>query len=154
MFSLFTTLLNPKHPRAPPPPQRFYPRKWRQQLSFALPTNYSFSPATTLPATSFVFSLPHLTPSPLAPSSAAAVDYSLSLPRHIRAMIVCVVADVSTLTDEVAAKYGFEKVSEEFIGECKSRAVSFKHKKTGAEVMLMMRIKFSALFFALRRHFK
>jgi len=69
----------------------------------------------------------------------------------IRAMIVCVVADVSTLTDEVAAKYGFEKVSEEFIGECKSRAVSFKHTKTGAEVMLMMRIKFSALFFALRR---
>ncbi|KAJ6385758.1 hypothetical protein OIU77_028850 [Salix suchowensis] len=42
---------------------------------------------------------------------------------------------VSTLPDEVAAKYGFEKVSEEFIGECKSKAVLFKHKKTGAEVM-------------------
>ncbi|KAJ6671254.1 hypothetical protein OIU85_015050 [Salix viminalis] len=42
---------------------------------------------------------------------------------------------VSTLPDEVAAKYGFEKVSEEFIGECKSKAVLFKHKKTGAEIM-------------------
>lgn len=32
-------------------------------------------------------------------------------------------------------KLGFEKVSEEFIGECKSKAVLFKHKKTGAEVI-------------------
>ena len=54
---------------------------------------------------------------------------------EIRALIVCVVADVSTLPDEVAAKYGFEKVSEDFIGECKSRAVLLKHKKTGAEVI-------------------
>ncbi|KAI5592027.1 hypothetical protein BDE02_04G123600 [Populus trichocarpa] len=43
--------------------------------------------------------------------------------------------DVSNVSDEVAEKYGFEKVSEEFIGECKSKAVLFKHKKTGAEVM-------------------
>ncbi|KAJ6403531.1 hypothetical protein OIU84_015443 [Salix udensis] len=43
--------------------------------------------------------------------------------------------DASTVPDEVAAKYGFEKVSGEFIGECKSKAVLFKHKKTGAEVM-------------------
>ncbi|CAK7329858.1 unnamed protein product [Dovyalis caffra] len=43
--------------------------------------------------------------------------------------------DVSSVPDEVAAKYGFEKVSEEFIGECKSKAVLFKHKQTGAEVM-------------------
>lgn len=35
----------------------------------------------------------------------------------------------------MAEKLGFEKVSEEFIGECKSKAVLFKHKKTGAEVM-------------------
>ncbi|KAB5561241.1 hypothetical protein DKX38_006198 [Salix brachista] len=41
----------------------------------------------------------------------------------------------STVPDEVAEKYGFEKVSGEFIGECKSKAVLFKHKKTGAEVM-------------------
>lgn len=32
-------------------------------------------------------------------------------------------------------KFGFEKVSEEFIEECKSKAVLYKHKKTGAEVM-------------------
>ncbi|KAI8028462.1 hypothetical protein LOK49_LG02G03504 [Camellia lanceoleosa] len=37
--------------------------------------------------------------------------------------------------DEVAEKLGFEKVSEEFIEECKSRAVLYKHKKTGAEIM-------------------
>ncbi|XAR59465.1 hypothetical protein NMG60_11015307 [Bertholletia excelsa] len=37
--------------------------------------------------------------------------------------------------DDVAQKLGFEKVSEEFIEECKSRAVLYKHKKTGAEVM-------------------
>ncbi|KAF2321231.1 hypothetical protein GH714_035923 [Hevea brasiliensis] len=46
-----------------------------------------------------------------------------------------VVADVVSVPDEVAEKFGFEKVSEEFIGECKSKAVLFRHKKTGAEVM-------------------
>lgn len=44
-------------------------------------------------------------------------------------------ADVVEINDEVAEKYGFEKVSEEFIKECKSKAVLFKHKKTGAQVM-------------------
>uniref|UniRef100_A0A1J3IA74 Presequence protease 1, chloroplastic/mitochondrial n=1 Tax=Noccaea caerulescens TaxID=107243 RepID=A0A1J3IA74_NOCCA len=34
-----------------------------------------------------------------------------------------------------AEKLGFEKVSEEFISECKSKAILFKHKKTGCEVM-------------------
>ncbi|XVE93344.1 hypothetical protein REPUB_Repub01dG0183700 [Reevesia pubescens] len=43
--------------------------------------------------------------------------------------------DIAGVEDEVAEKLGFEKVSEEFIGECKSKAVLFKHKKTGAEVM-------------------
>ncbi|OMO63192.1 hypothetical protein COLO4_32675 [Corchorus olitorius] len=43
--------------------------------------------------------------------------------------------DISGVDDEVAEKLGFEKVSEEFIGECKSKAVLFKHKKTGAQVM-------------------
>ncbi|XP_021276904.1 presequence protease 2, chloroplastic/mitochondrial-like [Herrania umbratica] len=43
--------------------------------------------------------------------------------------------DIAGVDDEVAEKLGFEKVSEEFIGECKSKAVLFKHKKTGAEVM-------------------
>ncbi|MBA0698192.1 hypothetical protein Goari_021695, partial [Gossypium aridum] len=42
---------------------------------------------------------------------------------------------IAGVGDEVAEKLGFEKVSEEFIGECKSKAVLFKHKKTGAEVM-------------------
>ncbi|GER42193.1 presequence protease [Striga asiatica] len=37
--------------------------------------------------------------------------------------------------DDVAEKLGFEKVSEEFIAECKSRAVLYKHRKTGAEIM-------------------
>ncbi|KZV37449.1 presequence protease 1, chloroplastic/mitochondrial-like [Dorcoceras hygrometricum] len=37
--------------------------------------------------------------------------------------------------DSVAKKLGFEKVSEEFIEECKSKAVLYKHKKTGAEIM-------------------
>lgn len=37
--------------------------------------------------------------------------------------------------DEVADKLGFDKVSEQFIDECKSKAVLFKHKKTGAQVM-------------------
>lgn len=42
-----------------------------------------------------------------------------------------VVTDVS----DAPEKLGFEKVSEEFIEECKSKAVLYKHKKTGAEVM-------------------
>ena len=37
--------------------------------------------------------------------------------------------------DDLAEKYGFDKVSEQFIQECKSKAVLYKHKKTGAEVM-------------------
>ncbi|KAL4347304.1 hypothetical protein GQ457_17G003170 [Hibiscus cannabinus] len=43
--------------------------------------------------------------------------------------------DIAGAGDEVAEQLGFEKVSEEFIEECKSKAVLFKHKKTGAEVM-------------------
>ncbi|KAF9601854.1 hypothetical protein IFM89_023619 [Coptis chinensis] len=37
--------------------------------------------------------------------------------------------------DEAAEKLGFEKVSEQVINECKSKAVLFRHKKTGCEVM-------------------
>lgn len=43
--------------------------------------------------------------------------------------------DAVGVHDEAAEKYGFEKVSEEFIGECKSKVVLFKHRKTGCEVM-------------------
>ncbi|PUZ77749.1 hypothetical protein GQ55_1G398800 [Panicum hallii var. hallii] len=39
---------------------------------------------------------------------------------------------------EYAAKLGFEKVSEQIIDECKSTAVLYKHKKTGAEVMSVL----------------
>lgn len=44
-------------------------------------------------------------------------------------------ADILGADDDVAEKLGFEKVTEEFIEECKSRAVLYKHKKTGAEIM-------------------
>ncbi|KAK9287309.1 hypothetical protein L1049_015722 [Liquidambar formosana] len=44
-------------------------------------------------------------------------------------------SDVVGSRDDVAEKHGFEKVSEQFIDECKSKAVLYKHKKTGAEVM-------------------
>ncbi|XP_027105923.1 presequence protease 1, chloroplastic/mitochondrial-like [Coffea arabica] len=37
--------------------------------------------------------------------------------------------------DDVADKLGFDKVSEQFIEECKSRAILYKHRKTGAEIM-------------------
>ena len=45
---------------------------------------------------------------------------------------VCWNSDVG---QDEAEKLGFEKVSEEFISECKSKATLFKHKKTGCEVM-------------------
>ncbi|GAB4853959.1 Homeobox protein PKNOX1 [Ancistrocladus abbreviatus] len=37
--------------------------------------------------------------------------------------------------NHVAEKLGFEKLSEQFIPECKSKAVLYKHRKTGAQVM-------------------
>jgi presequence protease len=39
---------------------------------------------------------------------------------------------------DFAEKYGFEKISEQTIEECKSTAVLYKHKKTGAEVMSVL----------------
>ncbi|XP_077224928.1 presequence protease 1, chloroplastic/mitochondrial-like isoform X2 [Tasmannia lanceolata] len=36
---------------------------------------------------------------------------------------------------DIADKLGFEKISEQMIEECKSKAVLYKHRKTGAEVM-------------------
>ncbi|KAL5541112.1 hypothetical protein UlMin_043398 [Ulmus minor] len=44
-------------------------------------------------------------------------------------------SEFAGVSDEVAEKLGFEKVSEQFIGECKSKVVLLRHKKTGAEVM-------------------
>lgn len=49
--------------------------------------------------------------------------------------IVVIFTEFLGADDDVAEKLGFEKVSEEFIEECKSRAVLYKHKKTGAEIM-------------------
>lgn len=46
-----------------------------------------------------------------------------------------VVAEVLGADDELAAKLGFDVVSQQFIEECKSRAVLYKHRKTGAEIM-------------------
>ncbi|KAL0334846.1 UNVERIFIED_CONTAM: Presequence protease 1, chloroplastic/mitochondrial [Sesamum radiatum] len=68
---------------------------------------------------------------------------SLQLSRHFCSLSVRAVAtsplqsspEVLGADDDVAEKLGFEKVSDEFIEECKSRAVLYKHKKTGAEVM-------------------
>lgn len=45
------------------------------------------------------------------------------------------VLDALGAHEDPAEKYGFEKVSEQFIEECKSTAVLYKHKKTGAEIM-------------------
>lgn len=44
-------------------------------------------------------------------------------------------SEVGKHDSDVAEKLGFEKVSEQFIDECKSKAVLYKHKKTGAQVM-------------------
>ncbi|KAL9174142.1 hypothetical protein ABFS82_02G032700 [Erythranthe guttata] len=68
---------------------------------------------------------------------------SVQLRRHFNPISVRAVAtssaqpssEVLGADDDVAEKLGFEKVSEEFIEECKSRAVLYKHKKTGAEIM-------------------
>ncbi|KAL7156785.1 hypothetical protein ABFS83_02G032600 [Erythranthe nasuta] len=68
---------------------------------------------------------------------------SVQLRRHFNPISVRAIAtssaqpssEVLGADDDVAEKLGFEKVSEEFIEECKSRAVLYKHKKTGAEIM-------------------
>ncbi|CAB4320769.1 unnamed protein product [Prunus armeniaca] len=46
-------------------------------------------------------------------------------------------SECSEVKDEVLDKLGFEKVTEEFIGECKSKVLLFRHKKTGAQVISM-----------------
>ncbi|KAJ4716340.1 presequence protease 1, chloroplastic/mitochondrial-like [Melia azedarach] len=61
--------------------------------------------------------------------------YSSLSPQAVASPASKTSSDVAEVSDEVAEKLGFEKVSEQFIGECKSKAVLFKHKKTGAEVM-------------------
>uniref|UniRef100_A0A6J1C5I7 Presequence protease 1, chloroplastic/mitochondrial-like n=1 Tax=Momordica charantia TaxID=3673 RepID=A0A6J1C5I7_MOMCH len=62
-------------------------------------------------------------------------QFSSLAPRAVAASPAHSPPEFAEVSDEVAEKLGFEKVSEEFIGECKSKAVLFRHKKTGAEVM-------------------
>ncbi|KAI3844373.1 hypothetical protein MKX03_008707 [Papaver bracteatum] len=45
------------------------------------------------------------------------------------------VSSSGLVQSDVAEKLGFEVVSEQEIDECKSKAVLYKHKKTGAEIM-------------------
>ncbi|RZC45631.1 hypothetical protein C5167_038585 [Papaver somniferum] len=45
------------------------------------------------------------------------------------------VSSSGLVQNDVAEKLGFEVVSEQEIDECKSKAVLYKHKKTGAEIM-------------------
>ncbi|TQD90993.1 hypothetical protein C1H46_023431 [Malus baccata] len=49
----------------------------------------------------------------------------------------CEVLSSLTLTYEDLDKLGFEKVTDEFIGKCKSEALLLRHKKTGAQVTSM-----------------
>ncbi|KAM2816542.1 hypothetical protein COP1_040768 [Malus domestica] len=65
------------------------------------------------------------------------VPNSLSTTTTTRTYIVLWVLSSLTLTDEDLYKLGFEKVTEEFIGECKSEALLLRHKKTGVQVASM-----------------
>ncbi|TQE11299.1 hypothetical protein C1H46_003033 [Malus baccata] len=73
----------------------------------------------------------------LLPSSAPNVARSFSSlsPRAVAIPFTQSPSEYSGVQDEVVEKLGFEKVSEEFIGECKSKALLFRHKKTGAQVI-------------------
>ncbi|XP_013628970.1 PREDICTED: presequence protease 1, chloroplastic/mitochondrial [Brassica oleracea var. oleracea] len=54
---------------------------------------------------------------------------------YVRAVATQPARSYPDVGQDEAEKLGFEKVSEEFISECKSKATLFKHKKTGCEVM-------------------
>ncbi|WCJ17647.1 presequence protease 1 [Euphorbia peplus] len=82
----------------------------------------------------------------LFPATATAAAGSPQFNKHFNSFSASAVAtqpapsspDVAGVPNEIAEKYGFEKVSEEFIGECKSKFELFRHKKTGAEVMSVL----------------
>ncbi|XP_049389572.1 presequence protease 1, chloroplastic/mitochondrial-like [Solanum stenotomum] len=79
----------------------------------------------------------------LVRSNVRGISSSINLKRQFYPLSVRAIATSSPQSsqeflgadDEVVEKFGFEKVSEQFIDECKSKAVLYKHKKTGAEVM-------------------
>ncbi|PRQ23158.1 putative metalloenzyme, LuxS/M16 peptidase, peptidase M16C associated [Rosa chinensis] len=75
-----------------------------------------------------------LLPLPAASTHFATRFSSLS-PRAVATPLTPSPSEFSGVSDEVAEQLGFEKVAEEFIGECKSKALLFKHKKTGAQVI-------------------
>lgn len=75
--------------------------------------------------------------SPLLSVSSVRLDRRFS-PLYVRAIATSspqFSPEIVGADDDVAEKLGFEKLSEQFIEECKSRAVFYKHKKTGAEIM-------------------
>ncbi|KAG5625093.1 hypothetical protein H5410_010311 [Solanum commersonii] len=79
----------------------------------------------------------------LVRSNVRGISSSINLKRQFYPLSVRAIATSSPQSsqeflgadDELAEKFGFEKVSEQFIDECKSKAVLYKHKKTGSEVM-------------------
>ncbi|XP_047332043.1 presequence protease 1, chloroplastic/mitochondrial-like [Impatiens glandulifera] len=78
----------------------------------------------------------------LKPSISSLSVPSLNLKRHFSLPARAVASPLKDPSpealgadDEVAEKLGFEKVSDQFLDECKSRAILYKHKKTGAEIM-------------------
>ncbi|TMW94976.1 hypothetical protein EJD97_009557 [Solanum chilense] len=79
----------------------------------------------------------------LVRSNVRGISSSINLKRQFYPLSVRAIATSSPQSSqeflgadgEVVEKFGFEKVSEQFIDECKSKAVLYKHKKTGAEVM-------------------
>ncbi|GFY89606.1 presequence protease 1 [Actinidia rufa] len=69
------------------------------------------------------------------PSTQLRRHFSSLSPRAIATPPAQPCSEVVVADDVVAEKLGFDKVSEQFIEECKSIAVLYKHKKTGAEIM-------------------
>ncbi|XP_050211088.1 presequence protease 1, chloroplastic/mitochondrial-like [Mercurialis annua] len=113
----------------------------------SLPSSLSASlnprrPITTLYPRRSLLHRTHWRLLPLAATSSSSSSFHFS--KHFSSISPAAIAtnpayaspDVSGgVPNEVAEKLGFEKVSEEFITECKSKAVLFRHKKTGAQVM-------------------
>uniref|UniRef100_A0ACD5ZJ08 Uncharacterized protein n=1 Tax=Avena sativa TaxID=4498 RepID=A0ACD5ZJ08_AVESA len=107
----------------------------RRRLSSSSSSSFSSRGGSALPGSSRLLAS-------AAPLSCAGRYWPLTGPGLARRLSVPAVstspAPAPHDTDDVheyAAKLGFEKVSDQVIDECKSTAVLYKHKKTGAEVM-------------------
>ncbi|KAL2349570.1 hypothetical protein Fmac_003570 [Flemingia macrophylla] len=94
----------------------------------------------SIPSSSLRPSLPRRRSSRLFPSSSSSPLYFRNR-RHFSSLSPRPVLSSSPspgfleVKDEIARQLGFEKLSEEFLPECKSKAVLFRHIKTGAQVM-------------------